>query len=270
MKLAISNIAWSPDEDKEIGRILSQYGVNGVEIAPTKIWSKPLEVTNEEIDSYARFWRSRGIKVSSMQALLFGRPDLAIFGTREKRSETLAYLKGIIRLGGRLGAEALVFGSPKNRLRGELNQEQALEIAAEFFREIGRTALQHETVFCIEPNPVAYGCDFITTSAEGRELVAKVDQAGFGLHLDAAAMTMSHEDVEPELSTAIPGLCHFHISEPDLQTIGTGGVDHKLFAQTLRNHGYIRWCSVEMRASGGNRNKATVEEALEKVKQFYF
>lgn len=270
MKLAISNIAWSLDEDEEICRLLKQYDVSGVEIAPTKIWSKPLEASDEEIAAYARFWQSRGIKVSSMQALLFGRSDLTIFGTPAKRKETLEYLKGIIRLGGRLGAEALVFGSPKNRLIGNLDHGQALEIAVDFFREIGRTAMDHDTTFCIEPNPVVYGCDFITTSAAGRELVAKVDQAGFGLHLDAAGMTMSREDLESELERSIPGLRHFHISEPHLQAIGTGDVDHSLFARTLSKHGYKRWYAVEMRAIGPTENKARVEKALQAAMEFYF
>ena len=269
MKLAISNIAWNPYEDDAISRLMQMYGVTGVEIAPTKIWPKPLEASGEEIAAYARSWQSRGLKVSSMQALLFGRPDLTIFETPEKRHETLEYLKGVIQLGGRLGAEVLVFGSPKNRLVGDLDREQAEETAIEFFRSIGRAAADHGTVFCIEPNPTAYGCDFITTSAEGRDLVAKVDQPGFGLHLDAAGMTMSQENLESELAKSIPELCHFHVSEPNLQPIGIGGVNHALFSRTLRTGGYSRWVSVEMRAPGSAENITGIENALRVVMKFY-
>jgi sugar phosphate isomerase/epimerase len=269
MKLAISNIAWNPDEDEAVSRLMQQYNVTGVEIAPTKIWSKPLDASNDDIAGYTKRWLSRGIRISSMQALLFGRPDLTIFESPDKRDETLKYLEGIIRLGGQLGAEALVFGSPGNRRIGDLDRARAEEIAVEFFRSVGKTAEKHNTVFCIEPNPITYGCDFVTTSAEGRDLVAKVDQRGFGLHLDAAGMTLSQEDVEPELAKSIAGLCHFHISEPNLKPIGTGGVDHALFSRCLSTGVYDRWFSIEMRAPGGVENITGVENAFRVVRKFY-
>lgn len=269
MKLTISNIAWNPDEDAAVCRLMQQYAISGVEIAPTKIWPKPLDASDNDIASYTRYWQSCGIRVSSMQALLFGRPDLTIFETPEKRNETLRYLEGIIRLGGQLGADALVFGSPGNRRVGDLDRAQAEEIAVDFFRKVGKTAADHNTVFCIEPNPVTYGCDFVTTSAEGRDLVAKVGQQGFGLHLDAAGMTLSQEDVEAELAKSIPGLCHFHISEPNLKPIGTGGVHHALFARCLSAGGYDRWFSIEMRAPGDTENVTGVEKALQAVRKYY-
>ena len=38
MKLAISNIAWDRHDDLTIFEMLRKFGVQGVEIAPTKIW----------------------------------------------------------------------------------------------------------------------------------------------------------------------------------------------------------------------------------------
>lgn len=269
MKLAISNIAWNLDEDQIISRLMQEYGVTGVEIAPTKIWDKPLETGAAEIAAYRKFWHDRGIEVSSMQALLFGRPDLTLFESVARRGQTLDYLKGMIRLGGRLGAKALVFGSPKNRRINDMPREQAEEIAVGFFEEAGMVAADHDTTLCIEPNPAAYGCDFITTSAEGRSLVARVNQPGFCLHLDAAGMTLSHEDVEAELEKSVPGICHFHISEPNLQPIGTGGVEHAAFARALKDRGYDRWVSVEMVAHGTPDNAPVIETALKSVRMHY-
>jgi sugar phosphate isomerase/epimerase len=269
MKLTISNIAWDPAQDEVVCRLMQQHGVTGVEIAPTKIWPRPLEASDDDIAACAKYWRERGIRISSLQALLFGRPDLTLFGAAEKRDEASEYLEGIIRLAGRLGAEALVFGSPANRRVGDQDRGRAEEIAVEFFRKIGKMAAKHNTVFCIEPNPEAYGCDFVTTSAEGRDLVAKVGEPGFGLHLDAAGMTLSREDVGQELPKSIPGLCHFHISEPDLKLIGSGGVDHALFSRCLHDGGYDRWFSVEMRAPGGAQNVTGVARALQLAREFY-
>jgi sugar phosphate isomerase/epimerase len=269
MKLAISNIAWNPAEDEAVSGLMGQYGFTGVEIAPTKIWPDPLNASSAEITAYASFWRSRGIRITSMQALLFGRPDLTIFETAGKRQETLEYLKGIARIGGQLGAEVLVFGSPRNRSIGALDKEVAEDIAAQFFRQVGQVAEGNGLIFCIEPNPEAYGCDFVRTSAEGRALVAKVGHPGFGLHLDAAAMSMSHENIAVELEKSVSELCYFHISEPDLQPIGSGGVDHQLFASTLRGLAYQGWLSVEMRAPGSTGNVGCIAEALKVVREHY-
>jgi sugar phosphate isomerase/epimerase len=46
---------------------------------------------------------------------------------------------------------------------------------------------------------------------------------------------------------AVNSIAHFHISEPELAPIGTGGVAHPAFAAELRSAGYGGWVSVEMR-----------------------
>jgi len=269
MKLAISNIAWDPDEDEAVHALMQEYGVTGVEIAPTKIWETPAQVDRQDALDYAGTWKERGIEISSMQALLFGRPDLTIFGSAETRRSTLDYLKDIIRLGALLGAKALVFGSPKNRLVGGMPRAEAEEIACEFFHEIGVTAADYGTAFCIEPNPEDYGCDFVTTSRQGRELVSAVNHPGFCLHLDAAGMTMSHEDIGRELTDSVPGICHFHISEPGLKPVGTGSVDHAMFARVLKERGYDRWYSIEMAAQDGKDNLSVIDKSLGLVRQHY-
>jgi sugar phosphate isomerase/epimerase len=269
MKLAISNIAWEPDEDEAVFRLMQEYSVTGVEIAPTKIWKDPTRASDKQVADYVRYWHDRGIAISSMQALLFGRPDLTIFESPEKRKATLDYLREIIRLGGQLGANALVFGSPKNRSVGDMPRSNAEEIAVEFFHALGVEAARNDTVFCIEPNPEQYGCDFVTTSREGRNLVARVNHPGFCLHLDAAGMTMSNENIEEELAESVPGICHFHISEPGLKPVGTGNVEHALFARILNMQGYSRWYSIEMVSQDGEDNVSVIEKALSSVKQNY-
>ena len=115
MKIAVSNIAWPVEQDAQIADALAACGVRGIEIAPTKIWPKPLEATESEIGAYRRWWSDRGISIVAAQALLFGRPDLTIFENEATRRLTRDHLEGIIRLCARLGAEALVFGSPDRK-----------------------------------------------------------------------------------------------------------------------------------------------------------
>jgi len=269
MNLSISNIAWDLDEDEAVAEILQDLGVGGVEIAPTKIWPQPLAASDREIAAYRAFWKSRGIRIVAMQSLLFGRPDLTIFQSAEKRVETLDHLEGIIRLGNKLGAHALVFGSPKNRRVETLSQGEIDRIALPFFQQIGEVALRNELTFCIEPNAPLYECDYVQTSREGLELVRSVDSEGFRLHLDAAAMTLCGEEIEEALSDSLPLMSHFHVSEPHLSPIGSGAVDHRRFAAVLRKLKYPNWVSIEMRATSEPTHPESVRSALEFVLGLY-
>lgn len=269
MKIAISNIAWQVKEEESIAQIMQSFNITGVEIAPTKICDSPLTATNAEIESYRKFWQSRGIEIVAMQALLFGRPDLTIFRNAEKRKETLDYLSDTIELGSKLGAKSLIFGSPNNRRIENLTGNEVEEIAVSFFFELGEIAAKYGIKFCIEPNPTVYNCNFINTSQEGLELVEKVNSDGFGLHLDAAAMTLNGEAIETTIVQCFSRLCHFHISEPFLAPVGEGKVDRQTFANTLANLNYQGWKSIEMKAQNIDSNIENVTEALRVAIQYY-
>src|SRR5207244_1994525 len=159
--------------------ILREHGFTGVELAPTKIFARPDSATDAEAADCREAWSRRGLRIVAMQALLFGHPALTVFG--EARKQTLEYLSGVARLGGRLGAGALVFGLPRNRARGPMPAAEAWRAAVEFFRALGSAAAEAGTCMCIEPNPPRYGADFITTSEEALRLVEEVASPGFGL-----------------------------------------------------------------------------------------
>jgi sugar phosphate isomerase/epimerase len=271
VNLAVSNIAWDPVQDDEIAELLRREGVGGVEIAPTKWRERPLESSRADALSYRRAWEDRGLPIVSMQSLLFGRPDLQLFGDAGSRADMLDYLRRIIELGSRLGARALVFGSPKNRLRASLPMAAALEIAAGFFRVIGEHARDHSVVFCIEANPPAYGCDFITTTQEAVDLCLVVNHPAIRLNADLGGITMSNEDVRPTLRAAASFVGHFHASEPNLAELGAAA-DHGAAADALEAIGYSGWVSIEMRAAGDvddNKNVAAVGRAVRRAKQAY-
>lgn len=269
MKIAISNIAWQIKEEDSIAKIMQNLGIKGVEIAPTKMWDSPLLATNAQIQSYKNFWQSRGIEIVAMQALLYGRQDLTIFENTQKRKETFDFLSGMIELGSKLDAHVLVFGSPKNRQIGNLELKEAEDIAQSFFYDLGEVAAKHDIMFCIEPNPTIYNCNFITNSQQGLELVTKTNSKGFGLHLDAAGMTLSQESIKSALQQSIDQLCHFHISEPYLGQVGDGQVDHQIFANTLTNLNYEGWVSIEMKAQSPDSNNTNVTKALKTAIQYY-
>jgi D-psicose/D-tagatose/L-ribulose 3-epimerase len=251
LRLAFSSIAWDPTEDEAVAGLLREAGVEAVELAPTKLWADLASVPPTEASAVRSAWAGRGLPVVALQSLLYGRPDLRLFGTPSQRADLCVYLEGVLELAARLGASVLVFGSPRNRQRGRFSAEEATAIAAEFFATMAERANALGLVLCLEPNPPEYGCDFVTSARAGLELVATVGHPGFRLHLDAACMTLAHDPVAEAIGCAAGAgfLCHFHMSEPDLRPVGgpPSDVQHEAFASELRASGYGRFVSVEMR-----------------------
>jgi sugar phosphate isomerase/epimerase len=270
MKLAVSTIAWTNEEEVEIAAALQKLGVKFVEIAPTKQWEDPTIASPASIEAYKAFWQSYGIEIVAFQSMLFTRPDLKIFESENNRRATLKYLEDFIGLAGEMGVQIMVFGSPKNRQKSQIPASKATVIAKDFFNTLGDKA-QHENVcFCIEPNPPAYDCDFITTASEGIDFVTEVDNPGFGLHLDIAGMSLAGDDIVSSIQMAAPILRHFHISSPMLgQVEDRVDINHREAAKTLKSIGYNGYVSIEMRPGQIGENTSRVEKAVRFAQSVY-
>ena len=265
-RLAVSNIAWEPGEDARVADVLQREAVTGVEIAPTKWREKPFDASAADIAAYRHAWEDRGLRIVSLQALLFGRPDLKLFASSESRLQLADYLRRVIDFASAVGAHAMVFGSPKNRLRGDLSMPDAMSIAVDFLRDIGGYCAERGTAMCIEANPVEYGCDFVTTTAEAVALCRAVNHPGVRVNVDLGGITMSHEDVSAAIAGAGDVMGHYHASEPNLAEIGAAS-PHAEAGRALSDIGYARWISIEMRAHGDN--VAAVERAVARTKKAY-
>lgn len=270
MKLAISNIAWTNEEEADVAAKLQELGVRYIEIAPTKIWSDPTKVTIEQINEYIEWWKKYDIEIVAFQSMLFARPDLKMFESSELRDETRQYLADFLRLAGDMGASRLVFGSPKNRQRGGMSTEEADNIANRFFSEIGDVAKQYNTMLCIEPNAPQYNCDYITTADEGARLVRTINSEGIGLHLDTACMALAGDDISKSIQDNGDILKHFHISAPMLDRVyDRDDVDYRAAADALKRIDYSGVVSIEMRPGEQGENVKRVEDAVSFVRNIF-
>jgi sugar phosphate isomerase/epimerase len=269
-ELAVSNIAWTNEEELEVAKKLQELGVRKVELAPTKRWEDPTKATPQEIEEYKAWWSQFDIEVVAFQSMLFARPDLKLFESNELRAETEDYLSAFLRLAGDMGAKRLVFGSPKNRQRGDMPVEQADELAVDFFSRLGKVAETHGTVLCIEPNAPQYNCDYVTNAAEGAALVRRIGSKGIGLHLDTACMALAGDDMGEAIRENADILEHFHISAPMLDRVyDRDDVDYSSAARALRDVSYDKVISIEMRPGGQGENVARVEEAVRFVQSTF-
>ncbi len=267
MKLAISNIAWPVEEQDRFLKLIKKLGCSGVEIAPSLIWPDPVGSTSVERKKFKALIESYGLEIPAIQALLFGREDLGLFRDEAAGRKTADYLKGLCRLAADIGAQVLVFGSPANRKRGNLSMDESFDRASKLLSGVGQTATDLGVYFCIEPLRRSE-TDFISTVDEGLRLVDMIDQKGFALHLDGKAVSEEGGDFKKLFKRALPRLRHFHINEPELAEVDTTGeVKHKQMAQALKEVGYSRYASIEMRRWPDHEN--VIERSLRFASQTY-
>lgn len=247
MNLAFSNLAWSADEDPQVLPGLPEEGFASLEVAPTRLWDEPLAQDPAQVATARSVIERAGLRVVALQSLLFQRPELQLFGDAEARRGLHDHLVGMVRLASALGATRLVFGSPGNRRRGDLPVEQADEIAVDLFARLGAQAADLGVCFCIEANPTAYNCDYLTDAVASTAFVRAVDSPGVRLHLDTACMALAGDDAPERIRAGADVLAHVHASAPQLGAVGPDGpVDHPAVAGALRSVGYDGHVSVEM------------------------
>lgn len=262
MKLSVSAIAWNADEESRALAILAEHRVRFIEHVPARAAQALAEIQSFKLEFVA------------FQALLFGTSGLHLFQSDEQRAGLEQHLYGLCEQAGSLGARALVFGSPKNRFIDErlYDRAAAFSLALDFFRRVGKVAESHACFVCLEPNPEAYGCNFLCSTQEAAEFVRQVDSPGIKLNVDAGALAMNGEDCTVIFERYAPLIGHLHISEPHLAPVGslTATLDsHRRLASTLRMQNYEGIVSIEMLRPSDRAWETALAEAIGFVRNVY-
>jgi sugar phosphate isomerase/epimerase len=253
MILAMSNIAWAPEERLEAYAILAAAGFTGLEIAPGLFFHAaedpflPPEATAAE--ALAEMAEA-GLALVSMQSLLFGVTGAGLFEGPEARAAFETGMHRAIVLAGRLGIPNLVFGSPLQRRVPEgMAMAEALDQAAAVFRKLGDAAAAAGTRIAIEANPAAYGTNFCNTLDESLGFVALVAHPAIFPHLDLGAMHMNGDfgGVPARMPDLAPRLSHVHVSAPDLAPAPADPAALASVLKGLAAAGYTRAVSIEMK-----------------------
>lgn len=268
MRIAVSTIAWNAAEQPTVLAALAAAGVTGLEVAPTTIWPAWQGATPDAAQRLRRALADQGFLVPALQAILFGQPDLHVFGDAASRAGLVEHIARVAALAGALGAGVMVFGSPRNRLRGALDPAAAMRQAVQLFGELGAICMAAGTSLGIEANPVAYGGDFLTRWHEAAELVERVNHPGIKLHFDTACTAMAGDDPVQAVATCAERIGHFHVSAAQLGPVGASNeIDHAGIAAALRAKGYDGWVSIEMRRT--DTPLASVLRAVDYVRGCY-
>ena len=259
MKMSVSNMAWCADDNIAVYKMMVQYGINGLEILPTKIIAdSPYDHVKDilnwkkgEIDSY-------GFQIPSMQSIWYGQTE-NIFGTEEEQRKLVMYTKKAIFFAEAIGCRNLVFGCPKNRV---MPQTKRRDDAILFFQEIADVAAEHNVVIGIEANPPIYQTNFINTTKEAVDLIDVVDRKSFMLNFDFGTFIENGEDLSI-LKGRVSQISHVHISEPNLKPIQKRE-EHKHLCSLLEKEGYEGYVSVEM---GAVKDVSVLDNVLRYVRE---
>lgn len=244
MPLAISNILWPTALDDAALVAVRDSGATGIEVAPTRVapWD---ELTPEKLRLYRQRLAGIGLSIPSMQAILFGKPEAQLFGDVVQVQQLTDHLIWMADCANELGATKLVFGAPKNRLRGALAFDDALKLAAERLSPIASAYAERGVTLVIEAVPTLYGADFLHTVAEVAMLVRIIHHAGIQLHLDCGALLLAEEDAAATVAAQADILAHVHLSRPHLKPLTSLPLDGVL-ASALSLADYRGWLSIEV------------------------
>lgn len=259
MKLSISNIAWSADQDEEMYDFLCRAEIDGLEIAPTRIFPEdPYAHLREAVQFRSRMLEAYGLRISSMQSIWFGRQENIFEGAHE-RDRLIEYTKCAFAFAHAVACENLVFGCPKNR---NIRSAEDMDIAYEFFSRLGELAESEQTVLAIEPNPPMYHTNFLNTTQEALCFAEHIASDGVRVNLDLGTMIANNEDIQ----TAINGLScihHVHISEPGLNPVTFSSFQVSAVRRLIEAK-YDGYVSIEMKNTGDiEMAKATLMRLVE-------
>lgn len=267
MKLSVSNIAWNETDEPDVFKLLQNNNVHGIEVAPTRIWPAWQGANQEHASQVKTNYAESGFEIPALQAILFDKPDLYVFGDADNQAKLIAHLDKVASYAKAFGAKVLVFGSPKNRDLGALSKEQAFSLGADFFRRAGEACIKHGVQLCLEPNPTIYNCNFMTHWQEILKMVNEVSVPGIAVHLDTACISLEGDNIIEAIETCAGKIAHFHVTEPNLGDFSKPTLDHAAIGQALKKSHYTGWLSIEMRRS--ENPQKSVQEAIEKVTHWY-
>lgn len=240
-KLSVSNLLFRESLSPEIAEAIAASGIVGVEFAPTIEWGSTSRIPSNKLSKTKTILEDNGLEVSGLQSILFDHPEIQILRPASW-GPFLAHLESVCELASWLGASTLVFGSPKNRLRGATSADDAREIAVELLGIAEATLQRYELTLTLEPNAPLYGADFITTYEEAVAIVHAVSSPYIATQLDTGNLCLSGENLVGAFRRHTPR--HIHLSAPDLRPPSPGR-EIAEFMRCLHQSDYAGWVTLE-------------------------
>ncbi len=145
-----------------------------------------------------------------------------------------------------LGGENLCgpYHSPLAEFSGEPPTEDERQRCVEVMQQSAEIAKQHKVNLCIEYLN-RFECYFLTTAAQAKDLVQRVNHPSFRTMYDTFHANIEEKNAAQTIKALNPHFGHVHISESDRGTPGTGMVHWDETFNALREVKYDGWLVIE-------------------------
>lgn len=162
------------------------------------------------------------------------------------RQAALDRHKWAIEMTAAIGGETLCgpYHSPLAVFSGTGPTEDEKKRAADVLRQAAEFAQQHNVMLAIEYLN-RFECYFLTTAAQAKDLVQRVNHPNFRTMYDTFHANIEEKKPAPAIKSLVGSFVHVHISENDRGTPGTGMVHWDETFQTLREVKYDGWLVIE-------------------------
>ena len=162
------------------------------------------------------------------------------------RKQALERLKWAIDMTATLGGEILAgpYHSPLAMFTGSGPTEEEKKHAADVLRQAAEEAAKAGVALAIEYLN-RFECYFLTTAADARALVQRVNHPNFRCMYDTFHAHIEEKNVTKAIASLGDSFIHVHISENDRGVPGTGLVHWEETFRALRKANYDRWLVIE-------------------------
>jgi D-psicose/D-tagatose/L-ribulose 3-epimerase len=162
------------------------------------------------------------------------------------RQKGLDRIKWAIEMTATLGGENLCgpYHSPLGQFSGTGPTTDEKSRAADVLRAAAEEAQKAKVTLAIEYLN-RFECYFLTTAADTKELVQRVNHPHFRMMYDTFHANIEEKAIGPTIASIAGSFVHVHISENDRGTPGTGHVHWDETFAALRKVGYDGWMVIE-------------------------
>ncbi len=240
MKTGMNLLLWTTHVTADHFPILARLkkaGFDGVEIPIFEGTAAHYKTIRTELDNQGL--KCTAVAIATPQA----NPISAEAPVREAAVE---HLQWVIDMASELGAEIIAgpFHSPLAVFSGSGPTADEKKHAADVLRKAAEAAQKAKIMLAIEYLN-RFECYFLTTAADARALVQRVNHPYFRMMYDTFHANIEEKDVAHTIASVADSFVHVHISENDRGTPGTGHVHWNETFQALRKVNYDNWLTIE-------------------------
>jgi D-psicose/D-tagatose/L-ribulose 3-epimerase len=240
MKIGMNLLLWTGHVTQEHFHLLptlKKAGFDGVEIPVLEGDPAHFKAVRKELDN-------AGLACTTVALVTpEANPISADAAVREAAVERLKRnIEWTATLGGQVMAGP--FHSPLAVFTGTGPTEDEKKRAADVLRQAAEEAQKARVMLAIEYLN-RFECYFLTTAADARALVKRVNHPHFRMMYDTFHANIEEKNIPDVIAAVADSFVHVHISENDRGTPGTGHVHWDETFRALRKVGYDGWLTIE-------------------------